>query len=169
MASLRRNVVVSVLFVLFGGPGIILFFLPLWITHFHIPAWESRWQMLLSAILIAIGLVPALESVSRFIFVGRGTLIPVVPTDRLVVSGFYRYVRNPMYVGVMLALAGESILFWNMGILIEALLAFIGFNLFIRLHEEPSLIRRHADEYLRYKKNVPRWLPRLTPWNSAQS
>jgi protein-S-isoprenylcysteine O-methyltransferase Ste14 len=169
MASLRRNIVVSILFVLFGGPGIILFFLPLWITRFHIPAWAPLWQILLSAILIAIGLVPAFESVGRFIFVGRGTLIPVAPPDRLVVSGFYRYVRNPMYVGVMLALAGESILFWSRGILFEALLAFIGFNLFILLHEEPSLTRRHADEYLLYKKNVPRWLPRLAPWNSHQS
>lgn len=169
MASLRRNVVVSILFVLFGGPGIILFFLPLWLTHFRIPAWEPWWQILLSAILIAIGLVPGLESVRRFIFVGRGTLVPVAPPEHLVVSGFYRFVRNPMYVGVMLALSGEAILLWNRSILIETLLVFIGFNLFVLLHEEPSLTRRYADEYLRYKKSVPRWLPRLTPWNSPQS
>jgi protein-S-isoprenylcysteine O-methyltransferase Ste14 len=169
MASLRRNVAVSILFVLFGGPGILLLFLPLWITRFRIPAWETRGQILLSAILIAIGLIPALESVGRFIYAGRGTLIPVAPPERLVVSGFYRYVRNPMYVGVMLALAGEAILFWSRGILVEALLAFIGFNLFILLHEEPSLTRRYADEYLRYKTSVPRWLPRLTPWSGLQS
>jgi protein-S-isoprenylcysteine O-methyltransferase Ste14 len=169
MASLRRSVVVSILFVLFGGPGIILFFLPLWITRFRIPAWEPWWQILLAGILIAIGLAPALESAHRFIFVGRGTLIATAPPQHLVVSGFYRYVRNPMYAGVMLALAGEAILFWNRGFLVEVLLVFIGFNLFVRLHEEPSLTRRHADEYLRYKKNVPRWLPRSTPWNSLQS
>jgi protein-S-isoprenylcysteine O-methyltransferase Ste14 len=169
MSGLRRNIVVSILFVLFGGPGIILFFLPLWITRFHVPAWEPGWQILLSAILIAIGLIPALESVGRFIYTGRGTLIPAAPPERLVVSGFYRYVRNPMYVGVMLALAGEAILFWNRGIVVEAILAFIGFNLFIRLHEEPSLTRRYADKYLRYKKSVPRWLPRLTPWSGLES
>jgi protein-S-isoprenylcysteine O-methyltransferase Ste14 len=74
-----------------------------------------------------------------------------------------------MYVGVMVALSGEAILFWNRGIVIEALLAFIGFNLFIRLHEEPSLTRRHPEEYPRYKRNVPRWLPRLTPWDTTQT
>jgi protein-S-isoprenylcysteine O-methyltransferase Ste14 len=169
MASLQRNVVVSILFVLFGGPGILLFFLPLWITRFRIPFQEPGWQILLAAILIAIGLAPLLESVGRFIFSGRGTLIPASPPERLVVSGFYRYVRNPMYVGVMLALAGEAILFRSRGILIEALMAFIGFNLFIRLYEEPSLTRRFAEDYMRYKKSVPRWWPRLTPWSGLES
>jgi protein-S-isoprenylcysteine O-methyltransferase Ste14 len=93
----------------------------------------------------------------------------VAPPARLVVSGFYRYVRNPMYVGVMLALAGEAILVWNRGILIEALLVFVGFNLFVCFHEEPSLARRYTDEYLQYKKNVPRWLPRFSAWHSLES
>ena len=79
------------------------------------------------------------------------------------VSGFYRYVRNPMYVGVMVALAGEATLFWSRDILIEALLAFLFLISSSRLHEEPSLIRRYADEYPLYKGNVPRWLPRLSP------
>jgi protein-S-isoprenylcysteine O-methyltransferase Ste14 len=169
MASFRRNVIFSILFVLFGGPGIILFFLPLWITGFHVPAWEQWWQILLFGTLITLGLTPALKSVRRFIFVGRGTLIPVAPPEHLVVSGFYRYVRNPMYAGVMVALAGEAILFWNRSILIEALLTFLFFNLFIGLHEEPSLIRRYADEYLLYRRNVPRWLPRLSQWSGRQS
>jgi protein-S-isoprenylcysteine O-methyltransferase Ste14 len=169
MASLRRNVIFSILFVLFGGPGIILFFLPLWITHFHLPACERWWQILLAGVLIAIGLTPALESVHRFVYVGHGTLIPVAPPEHLVVSGFYRYVRNPMYVGVMVALAGEAILFENRSIVIEMLLAYIGFNILIRLHEEPSLTRRYADEYLLYKRNVPRWFPRLSPWGGRQS
>ena len=65
--------------------------------------------------LILAGLTPGLESVRRFIYVGRGTLMPVAPPEHLVVSGFYRYVRNPMYVGVMVALTGEAILFWNRG------------------------------------------------------
>jgi protein-S-isoprenylcysteine O-methyltransferase Ste14 len=169
LASFRRNVIFSILFVLFGGPGVILFFLPLWITRFRVPAWEQWWQILLSGVLIALGLTPGLESVRRFILVGRGTLIPVTPPEHLVVSGFYRYVRNPMYAGVMVALAGEAMLFFNRDILIEALLAFLFFNLFIRLHEEPSLVRQYADEYLLYKGNVPRWLPRLSPWGGRQS
>jgi len=169
MASLRRNIVISILFVLFGGPGIILFFLPHWMTRFHIPAREPWWQILLSAVLIAIGLVPILESVRRFILVGRGTLVPVAPPEHLVVSGFYRYVRNPMYVGVMLALSGEAILLWSRSLLIEAVFVFVGFNLLVLLYEEPSLTWRYADEYALYRKSVPRWLPRLTPWNGLQS
>jgi len=113
MASLSRNVTVSVLFVLFGGPGILLIYLPLWITRFRIPAWEPWWQILLAAALFAVGITPALESVHRFIFAGRGTLVPVAPPQRLVVSGFYQYGRNPMYVGVLVALCGETPQFWN--------------------------------------------------------
>lgn len=168
MASLRRNVIVSILFVVFGGPGIVLIYLPLWITRFRIPPWEPWWQMLLAEALIAVGIIPGLESVRRFIAVGSGTLVPVAPPEHLVVSGFYRYLRNPMYVGVLVALTGEAILFWNRGIVIEAVLACIGFNLFIRLHEEPSLTHRYAEEYLRYKSHVPRWLPRMTPWDGSQ-
>lgn len=165
----RRNVIVSILFVVFGGPGIILLYLPLWITRFRIPAGEPPWQRLAAALLIFAGLTPALESVRRFIFVGRGTLVPVAPPEHLVVSGFYCYVRNPMYAGVMVTLTGEAILFWNRGIVTEALLAFLGFNLFILLHEEPSLARRYPEEYPRFKRNVPRWLPRLTPWSGSQT
>jgi protein-S-isoprenylcysteine O-methyltransferase Ste14 len=164
----RRNIMVSILFVLFGGPGILLLYLPLWITHFRLPAGEPVWQTLIAAVLIVAGLIPALESVRRFIYVGRGTLVPVAPPERLVVSGLYRYVRNPMYVGVMIALTGEALLFWNRGILIEAVLVCVGFDVFIRFHEEPSLASRYPEEYPSYKRNVPRWLPRLKPWNPSQ-
>ena len=122
MSTQRHDLIVSILFVVFGGPGIVLVYLPLWITHFRIPNGEPLWQMLIAAVLIFAGLAPALESVRRFIYVGRGTLIPVAPPEHLVVSGFYRYVRNPMYVGVMVALTGEAILFWNRGLVIEAIL-----------------------------------------------
>lgn len=169
MATLRRNVIVSILFVLFGGPGILLIYLPLWLTRFRIPAWEPWWQTALASALIAMGITPALESVRRFIVVGRGTLVPVAPPERLVVSGLYRYVRNPMYVGVLIALAGEAILFWSRALVMEAALAALGFHLFVRLHEEPSLTRRYPDEYMRYKSHVPRWVPRLRPWNGQQA
>lgn len=169
MASTRRNLILSILFVLFGGPGILLIYLPLWITRFRIPAAEPLWQRLLATVLIIAGILPALESVSRFIYIGRGTLIPVAPPEHLVVSGFYRYVRNPMYVGVLVALSGEAILFWNKGIILEAVLGWVATSIFIRMHEEPSLTRRYRDEYLQYKRHVPRWLPRLTPWRQPQN
>jgi protein-S-isoprenylcysteine O-methyltransferase Ste14 len=96
MAALRRNIIVSVLFTILGGPAILLVYLPLWITRFHIPAAEPPWQKLLGAALIFAGLTPLFDSIRRFIYVGRGTLLPNLPTERLVVSGLYRYVRNPM-------------------------------------------------------------------------
>lgn len=73
-----------------------------------------------------------------------------------------------MYVGVVVALAGEFILFRSRGIALEAVLAWLGTSVFILLHEEPSLTRQYGDEYLQYKQHVPRWLPRLTPWIQNQ-
>lgn len=169
MASTRRNLIISILFVLFGGPGILLLYLPLWITRFRIPGGEPFWQELCFAALILAGLLPAFESISRFIYIGQGTLVPVAPPQHLIVSGFYRYVRNPMYVGMLLALAGELILFRNRGIVIEAALAWLAASVFILLHEEPSLTRQYGEEYIQYRQHVPRWLPRPTPWRQPQN
>jgi protein-S-isoprenylcysteine O-methyltransferase Ste14 len=168
MTSSRRNVVVSVLFTVFGGPGIALVWAPLCITRFRIPAAEPRWQMLLAAAIILAGVSPAFESIRRFVVVGRGTLMPTTPTEHLVVSGFYRIVRNPMYVGVLIALAGEVLLFRSRGLLLFALLLGLGFHLFVSRYEEPTLTRRYGGEYLRFKQNVPRWLPRLSPWQGGE-
>ena len=168
MATFRRNVVVSILFTVFGGPGIGVVYVPLWITRFRVPAGEPWWQMALAAVLIALGVAPGLESVRRFVRVGRGTLMPTVPTEHLVVSGFYRHVRNPMYVGVLVALAGETILFRSRALAVFMVLMCLGFHLFVRLYEEPTLGRRYGEEYLRLKRHVPRWLPRLRPWQGAE-
>ena len=97
MASLQKNVAVSALFTVFGGPGILLVLVPWLATHFRIPAKEPSWQVFACGALIACGPVPLLESIWRFIVVGRGSLVPTVPTEHLVVSGLYAYVRNPMY------------------------------------------------------------------------
>jgi protein-S-isoprenylcysteine O-methyltransferase Ste14 len=159
--------VVSLLFIVFGGPGFLLLYIPYWITRFHLPADQPLWQMLAAGMLIFAGLVPQLESIQRFIYAGRGTLVPTVPTERLVVSGLYRYVRNPMYVGVLTALAGEAILFRSRGLVYEALAAALGVHLFVLFYEEPTLLRRHPEDYPRYRQHVPRWLPRIKPWNGA--
>jgi protein-S-isoprenylcysteine O-methyltransferase Ste14 len=167
VASLRRNIVVSILFTIFGGPGIVLVYLPFWLTRFRVPAGEPWWQIALAGVLIAAGVAPLVESAQRFIYAGRGTLVPTTPTEHLVVSGFYRHVRNPMYAGVLIALAGEALLFHSRGLLLFAVLLWLGFHLFVSRYEEPTLTRRYGDEYLRFKQNVPRWLPRLKPWQGA--
>jgi protein-S-isoprenylcysteine O-methyltransferase Ste14 len=167
MASLRRNAIVSILFFVFGGPGIVLIYLPLWITHFRVPPSEPWWQMPAAGVLIFAGILPLIESAFRFVSLGRGTLVPTTPTERLVVSGFYRHVRNPMYVGVVTALVGEAILFESRAMARYLLVVWIASHLFVRLHEEPTLTRHYREQYLRYKHYVPRWLPRLTPWTGT--
>jgi protein-S-isoprenylcysteine O-methyltransferase Ste14 len=165
MASLRRSIIVSILFAVFGGPGLTLVYLPFWITRFRIPAGEPWWKMGVAAALVLAGIAPLIESIRRFIYVGRGTLMPTVPTEHLVLSGFYRHVRNPMYVGVMLSLVGEAILFESRAMIVYLAIVALAIHLFICSYEEPTLSRRYGEEYLRYKRHVPRWLPRLSPWN----
>ena len=167
MASLRRNIIVSILFAIFGGPGIVLVYLPLWFTRFRVPAGEPWWQMALAGVLIAAGVAPGFESARRFVAVGLGTLVPTAPTEHLVVSGFYRHVRNPMYVGVLIALAGETVFFERRVVILYLAIVWLATHLFVCLYEEPTLTRRYGDEYLRFKQNVPRWLPRLKPWQGA--
>jgi protein-S-isoprenylcysteine O-methyltransferase Ste14 len=163
MASLRRSLIASILFTLFGGPGIVLVLAPLWLTRFRV---SPGWNATMGWVLIVVGLVPLLESIGRFVIVGRGTLVPTVPTEHLVVSGLYRFVRNPMYLGVGLALAGEALLFWNGRVVVELTVAVAMMDIFVRFYEEPKLARTFGDEYRRYQRNVGRWLPRLKPWRA---
>jgi protein-S-isoprenylcysteine O-methyltransferase Ste14 len=169
MASTRRSIVASVLFTLFGGPGLVLLLIPWVITRFRVPPSEPLAQIVFACFLIAAGLVPLLDSIVRFVVVGRGSLMPTTPTEHLVVSGLYRYVRNPMYVGVATTIAGEAILFSQLGLLVELVFVALAFVLFVRLYEEPKLARTFPAEYAEYKRHVRRWLPRLTAWRSSTS
>ncbi len=99
-----------------------------------------------------------------FARVGRGTLAPWDPTRRLVAAGPYRHVRNPMITGVALMLAGEALL-WRSGVLGVWLGAFFLINhTYFLLSEEPGMEKRFGDDYRAYRRNVPRWIPRLRPW-----
>jgi protein-S-isoprenylcysteine O-methyltransferase Ste14 len=112
--------------------------------------------------MIALGLPSLFESIARFVVIGRGTLVPAVPTQHLVVSGLYRYVRNPMYLGVVIAIAGESLLFPSRSMLIYLVCVWLAMHLFVCLYEERNLARTYGMEYERFKQNVPRWIPRLS-------
>jgi protein-S-isoprenylcysteine O-methyltransferase Ste14 len=164
MASTRRGVIVSLLFIVFGGPGFVLVYIPYWLTRFRVPVGEPLWQIVLAAVLIAAGTAPLFESMKRFVIVGRGTLVPAVPTERLVVSGFYRRMRNPMYTGLLVVLVGEAILFESRDLVLYIAAIWLVTHLFVCFYEEPTLTRRYGVEYLRFKKHVPRWIPRLRPW-----
>jgi protein-S-isoprenylcysteine O-methyltransferase Ste14 len=96
---------------------------------------------------------------------GRGTPAPIDAPKHLVVRGLYRYVRNPMYVGVMLVLAGWNLLYRTDTLMNYTLGAFVFFNLFIFFYEEPHLRRLFGEEYTAYRLRAGRWLPRIRSGN----
>ena len=114
---------------------------------------------------IAVGVVGgalALWCVMTFALVGRGTPAPFDPPRRLVVHGPYRYVRNPMYIGAALALAGAAICFRSIPLLVYVGVFLVATHLFVVWYEEPTLARLFGDQYATYCATVRRWLPRLT-------
>jgi protein-S-isoprenylcysteine O-methyltransferase Ste14 len=121
----------------------------------------SRW---LGVALIAAGTAVVVECFLRFALRGLGTPAPIAPTAHLVVSGLYRHVRNPMYVGVMAAILGQALLLGQAVLLAYAAAAGAVFFAYVLLYEEPVLRRRFGTEYERYREAVPRWRPRATPW-----
>jgi protein-S-isoprenylcysteine O-methyltransferase Ste14 len=124
--------------------------------------------VLIGAALIAAGFLLWLQTVLLFARLGRGTLAPWDPTERLVVEGPYRRVRNPMISAVLGVLLGEAILLGSPPLAIW-FAAFLAVNaIWFPLGEEPGLERRFGDDYREYKRNVPRWLPRARPWEPAR-
>jgi protein-S-isoprenylcysteine O-methyltransferase Ste14 len=114
---------------------------------------------LLSLAPLAMGATILLWCIWDFAAKGRGTLAPIDPPKQLVVQGLYRYVRNPMYLGVLLLLLGEAAFFRSTALLQYSLAWFVVVNLVVVLYEEPSLRSRFGDSYDRYRHSVHRWLP----------
>lgn len=107
---------------------------------------------------LGVGIMLLLWCVRDFYVVGRGTLAPWTPPERLVIVGLYRVTRNPMYVAVLLILCGWALGFASRGLWIYAVVVAIAFHLRVVLQEEPWLTRRHGEAYVAYKATVPRWL-----------
>ena len=112
----------------------------------------------------------ALHCTFSFAWRGRGTPAPFDAPIHLVVDGLYRYVRNPMYLGMALFLIGEWLI-WGSNL--RSALIYLGVFaiaafLFVIAHEEPTLAQKFGNEYLEYRRNVPRFVPRLTPWRPVQ-
>jgi protein-S-isoprenylcysteine O-methyltransferase Ste14 len=108
-----------------------------------------------------IGAVIILRCFWDFTFEGRGTPVPTDPPKELVIAGFYRYVRNPIYLGVLLIFLGHFLWFGYLALLMYAVLSFIGVHMFIILYEEPTLKKRFGAVYEDYCKQVPRWIPKF--------
>jgi protein-S-isoprenylcysteine O-methyltransferase Ste14 len=124
----------------------------------------SALPVLAGIALIGLGLLLMYRTISLFATAGRGTLAPWDPTRRLVVRGPYRHVRNPMISGVLSILLGEAALLGSIPILAWFAAFFAANAIYMPLVEEPGLERRFGEDYLAYKRNVPRWLPRRRPW-----
>lgn len=114
--------------------------------------------------LFACGLILFVWCVGLFARVGGGTLAPWDPTRKLVAVGPYRYVRNPMITGVAAMLLGEALFFGSWVLALWASLFVLVNHTYFVVSEEPGLARRFGESYQAYKANVPRWVPRLRPW-----
>jgi protein-S-isoprenylcysteine O-methyltransferase Ste14 len=150
-------------------PGVIAGYVP-WLIcrwQFQRALFDARVDCIVGALLIAVGIVPLLESIGRFALKGLGTPAPVFPTNQLVVSGFYRHVRNPMYLGVVAIILGQALLFGDLRLVAYAALVWVFMHLFSVAYEEPTLRRTFGDAYDTYRAHVPRWIPRLGPWRGA--
>jgi protein-S-isoprenylcysteine O-methyltransferase Ste14 len=119
---------------------------------------------LLGALCLLLGLPALLDSFARFALQGLGTPAPIAPPRHLVVTGLYRYVRNPMYVGVVALIIGQGLVFGSTAVLEYGAVVWLGFHLFVIAYEEPTLRHTFGDEYRQFQANVRRWIPRLTPW-----
>jgi protein-S-isoprenylcysteine O-methyltransferase Ste14 len=143
--------------------------LPGWLgLHVEI-AGGSYWRWL-AAIPSVLGFAVALRCVWDFGWTGHGTPAPMAPPQRLVVVGFYRYVRNPMYVGFATGWIGLWIVFGHANPAAIATVAAValGVHLFVFFYEEPTLRKKFGADYLDYCQNVRRWWPRWQPWNNQQ-
>jgi protein-S-isoprenylcysteine O-methyltransferase Ste14 len=143
-----------------------------------VPWTISRWRMQppllgvaplrgLGALLIATGLPILLDSFRRFAVEGLGTPAPVAPPQHLVVSGWYRYVRNPMYVAVVAMIFGQGLLLGNVRVLEYGLVVWLAAHLFVVLYEEPTLRAKFGQEYEEFCGNVHRWRPRISAWEKS--
>ena len=144
------------IFAFLALPGTVAFLIPLWLLA---PGGLDAFTNPFGFIPLVLGMVCLLWCVMDFYRAGRGTLAPWAPPKALVVSGLYRYSRNPMYVAVLLILLGWSIGFQSWTLTSYALMIAIAFHLRVVLNEEPFLARTHGDAWRRYKSTAPRWLP----------
>jgi protein-S-isoprenylcysteine O-methyltransferase Ste14 len=137
--------------------GLVPWLLDRWHTRmfFTVPALRIAGDLA-----IAFGVAVLLDSFRRFAVEGLGTPAPIAPTKTLVVTGFYRYVRNPMYVALIAIVLGQALLFEDWVLAVYALAIWIVTNAFVTYYEEPKLRRTYGVAYEAYCAHVPRWFPR---------
>ena len=162
MRTPARAVLGSLAF-LVVAPGVAAGLVPWALT-----GWETRstWLPLRVAgiVLVVAGAAALLHAFARFALEGLGTPAPVAPTERLVVGGLYRYVRNPMYLAVTATISGQVLILGRPGLFAYAAAFVAAVAAFVRFYEEPTLAARYGRRYEEYRREVPGWWPRRRPW-----
>jgi protein-S-isoprenylcysteine O-methyltransferase Ste14 len=169
LPRLRLHAALATLLFLAVAPGIVAGLAPWLITWWQVAPYPgAEWLRPLGLLVIAAGVAVLLSAFARFALQGLGTPAPIYPTDRLIVGGAYRHVRNPMYLAVLAIVAGQVILFGSAALAAYAVLVATAFHLFVVLYEEPTLARRFPADYRRYRTHVRRWLPQLHAWTGGE-
>lgn len=165
MRIARAAVGSAAFFVLAPGSvaGLVPWLITGWELRTPLPYWTAA--RVAGVLLIGLGLVPLVHAFVQFARSG-GTPAPVAPTERLVVAGFNGWVRNPMYVGIVLVLLGQVLLFGHAGLLLYTVLAWLLTAAFVRWYEEPTLTRQFGAEFEEYRRAVPAWWPRRRRWRA---
>jgi len=158
----------SVLFFVVA-PSVLAGLIPWWMTgwEFQPPFFDLQATRAVGILLIVAGLPGLVDSFARFALQGLGTPAPIAPTQNLVVTGLYRYVRNPIYIAVVAVILGQAILFGDWRLMTYGGLMWLGFHAFVLAYEEPVLAQTFGAQYEDFRANVPRWIPRLSPWRTA--
>lgn len=157
----------AVFFVVAPGTvvGLVPWLISRWEFNELLPGWFAA--RILGVVLICAGLVPAVHAFVEFTKAG-GTPAPLAPTEHLVLTGFNRYVRNPMYVGLLVVVLGQFLLFGQLCLLLYAAVMWAVTAIFVHWYEEPTLTGQYGAQYEAYRRAVPAWWPRLHPWTPGQ-
>ncbi|GAA1784939.1 isoprenylcysteine carboxylmethyltransferase family protein [Luedemannella flava] len=147
-----------------AAPGTVVGLGPWFVTRWRLPDPDTYpvALMVLGGVLIVVGLIPPVAAFARFARAG-GTPMPAAPTTHLVVAGFNRYVRNPMYAGLLVVIVGQALLFARWELILYAGFFWAVTAAFVRWYEEPTLAQQYGAEYEAYRLAVPAWIPRVPP------
>jgi protein-S-isoprenylcysteine O-methyltransferase Ste14 len=142
-----------------------------------VPWWITDWQLRppflnlpltrgIGAVLILAGVPGVVDAFARFALQGLGTPAPIAPPRNLVVTGLYRFVRNPIYIAVVTIILGQAMLMGDRRLVVYGALLWLFFHVWVVVVEEPTLEQTFGTEYEAFRAAVPRWIPRMTPWRS---
>ena len=168
MKSVKVLAIIGSAVFLVIAPGFVAGLVPWWISNWRLeaPFFGMPLFRLAGGALILMGVAGLLDSFVRFAVQGLGTPAPVFPTRHLVITGLYRYVRNPIYVAVVSTILGQGLVLGNLTLLEYGGLVWLLFHLFVLVYEEATLRASFGSEYKKFCAEVPRWIPRFTPWRS---